>query len=128
MQFLTINNQNFEKSSRILSNRRTSYQKNCFDTSEQKIGSACAQSPRKCSNIGILAKIEGKESKFISKVDQGHIRFGFRSKKFKIISCLCNFNRVRQYILRTNTTTQVPTFRFYFPPSASRKLLIVITE
>ncbi len=70
MQFLTIN-QNFEKSSRILSNRRTFYQKNCFDTSQQNIGSAaCAQSPRKCSNIEIL----GKESKFISKVDQGPIR------------------------------------------------------
>ncbi len=48
MQFFTKNNQNFEKSSRILSNRRTYYQKNCFDTSQQKIGSACAQSPRKC--------------------------------------------------------------------------------
>jgi hypothetical protein len=75
MQFSTINNQNFEKSSRILSNRRKFYQKNYFDTSQQKIGSPGAQSPRKCSNIEILAKIKGKESKFIEKVDQVHIRF-----------------------------------------------------
>jgi hypothetical protein len=36
-----------------------------LDISQQKFGSAYAQSPRKCSNIEILAKIEGKESKKI---------------------------------------------------------------
>jgi hypothetical protein len=34
------------------------------DSSPKKFGSAYAQSPRKCSNIEILAKIEGKESIF----------------------------------------------------------------
>jgi hypothetical protein len=35
-----------------------------LDSSSKKFGSAYAQSPRKCSNIKILAKIEGKEPKF----------------------------------------------------------------
>jgi hypothetical protein len=35
-----------------------------FDNSPEKFSSAYAQSPRKCSNIEILAKIEGKESIF----------------------------------------------------------------
>jgi hypothetical protein len=52
-----------------------------FDSLPKKFGSAYAQSPRKCSNIEILAKIEGKEAKLLSKIDQGHIRF--RSKKFQ---------------------------------------------
>ncbi len=33
-----------------------------------------AQSPQKCSNIEILAKIGGKEAKKISKIYEGHIR------------------------------------------------------
>jgi hypothetical protein len=33
-----------------------------------------AQSPRKCSNIKILAKIEIKDSNFFSIIDQGHIK------------------------------------------------------
>jgi hypothetical protein len=41
----------------------------------KKFGSAYAQSPRKCSNTKILAKIEGIESKIFGKIDQGHIRF-----------------------------------------------------
>jgi hypothetical protein len=45
-----------------------------FDSLPKKCG-AYAQSPRKCSNIEILAKIEGKESQFCWKIDQGHIRF-----------------------------------------------------
>ena len=44
------------------------------DISPKKFGSAYAQSPRKCSNFEILAKIEGKEAKFFSKIYQGHIR------------------------------------------------------
>ncbi len=62
-----------------------------MDISQKKIGSTYAQSPRKCSNIEILAKIEGKEAKFFSKIYKGHIRIWFRSKKIKIISCLCTF-------------------------------------
>jgi hypothetical protein len=45
-----------------------------MDSSSKKIGSAYAQSPRNCSNIEILAKIEGKEAKFFSKIYEGHIR------------------------------------------------------
>jgi hypothetical protein len=45
-----------------------------LDISQKKFGSVYAQSPRKCSNIEILAKIEGKETKFFSKIYKGHIR------------------------------------------------------
>ncbi len=38
------------------------------------VPSAYAQSLRKCSNIEILAKIEGKEAKFFSKIYEGHLR------------------------------------------------------
>jgi hypothetical protein len=49
----------------ISKNRQGSHQKvnilhKKTDTSQQNVGSAYAQSPRKCSNIEILAKIEGK--------------------------------------------------------------------
>jgi hypothetical protein len=40
----------------------------------KKFGSAYAQSPRKCSNIEILAKIEGKEANFFSNIYEVHIR------------------------------------------------------
>jgi hypothetical protein len=50
-------------------------EKNIFDSLPKKFGSVYAQSPRKCPNIEILAKIEGNEAKFFSKIDQGHIRF-----------------------------------------------------
>ncbi len=47
--------------------------KNKFlDVSQKKFGSEYAQSPRKCSNIEILAKIEGKEANFFSKIYEGH--------------------------------------------------------
>jgi hypothetical protein len=39
-----------------------------------KFGSAYAQSLRKCSNFEILAKIEGKETNFCSKIYQGQLR------------------------------------------------------
>jgi hypothetical protein len=69
------------------------WNKKYLDISQKKSGSAFAQSPRKCSNIEILAKILGKEAKFFSKIYEGHIRIWFRSKKkFKTISCLCTFN------------------------------------
>jgi hypothetical protein len=90
MQILTINNQNFQKPSRNPANRikvkilkkkffwithpknffpnldqsEDFEEKNFLDSSSKKIGSAYAQSPRKCSNIKILAKIDGKEAKF----------------------------------------------------------------
>jgi hypothetical protein len=55
--------------------RNTKSPRNCEkDISQKKFGSAYAQSPRKCSNIEILAKIEGKEAKFFSKIYKGHIR------------------------------------------------------
>jgi hypothetical protein len=65
MQILTINNRNFEKPSRNPSNRtKVKILKKIFlDSSSKKFGSAYAQSPRKCSNIEILAKIEEKKAK-----------------------------------------------------------------
>ena len=59
------------------------------DISQKQFGSAYAQSPRKCSNIKILAKIEGKEAKKISKIYEGHIRIWFRSKKSSKLSHAC---------------------------------------
>jgi hypothetical protein len=60
MQISSIKNTNFEKTSRNLSKRtnvKIFEKKNFGDTSQKKFGSAYAQSPRKCSNIEILAKI-----------------------------------------------------------------------
>jgi hypothetical protein len=76
MQILTINDRNFQKPSRNPSNRTKVkvLKKKFLDSSSKKFGSAYAQSPRKCSNIEIMAKIEGKEAKFFSKIYEGHIR------------------------------------------------------
>ncbi len=76
MQISAIKNQNFEKPSRNLSNRTKMkiLEKKILDISQKKFGSVYAQSPRKCSNIEILAKIEGKEAKFFSKMYEEHIR------------------------------------------------------
>jgi hypothetical protein len=52
--------------------------KKFFGYLSTKIGSAYAQSPGKCWNIEILAKIEGKEAKFFSEIYEGHIRILFR--------------------------------------------------
>jgi hypothetical protein len=71
MQISPVKNPNFKKPSRNLSDRikvKILKKKNCLDLSQKKFGSAYAQSPRKCSNIEILAKIEGKEAKFFSKI------------------------------------------------------------
>ncbi len=76
MQISPIKNQNFEKPSRNPSNR-TKVQilkKKFWISLNKKFGSAYAQSPRKCSNIEILAKIEGKEANFFSKIYEGHLR------------------------------------------------------
>jgi hypothetical protein len=66
MQISPIKNPNFEKQSRNLSNmtKVKILQKKLFGYLSKKFGSTYAQSPRKCSNIEILAKIEGKEAKF----------------------------------------------------------------
>jgi hypothetical protein len=66
MQISPTKNPNFEKPSRNLSNRTKVkiLKKKFFGYLSKKFGSAYAQSPRKCSNIEILAKIEGKEAKF----------------------------------------------------------------
>ncbi len=61
MQISTIKNQNFEKLSRDPSNRTIVkiLSKKIFGYLSKKFGSANAQSPHKCSNFEILAKIEG---------------------------------------------------------------------
>jgi hypothetical protein len=76
MQISPIKNPNLEKPSRNLSNRTQVkiLKKKLLDISQKKFGYAYAQSPRKCSNIEILAKIEGKEANFFSKIYEGHIR------------------------------------------------------
>ncbi len=60
MQILTLINQNFEKPSRNPSNRTKLKKKKKFYSSPQKFSAVYAQSEQKCSNIKILAKIEGK--------------------------------------------------------------------
>jgi hypothetical protein len=76
MQISTTKNQNLEKPFRNPSNRTIVkiLGENFFGYLSKKFGSAYAQSPRKCSNFEILAKIEGKEAIFFSKIYQGHIR------------------------------------------------------
>ncbi len=79
MQISPIKNQNFEKPSRNTSNRtKVKIKKKFFLDISQKKNLVprllTAQSPRKCSNIEILAKIAGKEAKFFSKIYEGHIR------------------------------------------------------
>jgi hypothetical protein len=78
MQISPIKHPNFEKPSRNLSNStklKILKKKNFLDISQKKVGSAYAQSPRKCSNIEILAKIEGKEANLFLKICEGHIGF-----------------------------------------------------
>ncbi len=76
MQISPIKNPNFEKPPRNLSNRTKVkiLEKKFLDIPQKKFGSAYAQSPRKCSYIKILAKIEGKEAKFFPKIYVGHMR------------------------------------------------------
>jgi hypothetical protein len=61
MQISTIKIKIWKKPSRNPSNRTIVkiLQKKIFGYLSKKIGSAYAQSPRKCSNFEILAKIEG---------------------------------------------------------------------
>jgi hypothetical protein len=77
MQISSIKNPNFEKPFRNPSNRtqvNILKKKTFLDISPKKFGSEYAQSPRKCSNFEILAKIEGKEAKFFLKIYQENIR------------------------------------------------------
>ncbi len=78
MQISPTKNLNLEKPSRSLSYRtkvKILEKKNFGISLKKKFGSAYAQSPRKCSNIEILAKIEGREAKiFFLKIYKGHIR------------------------------------------------------
>jgi hypothetical protein len=77
MQISPIKNLNFEKPSRNLSKRtnvKILREKKKFWNPQKKFGSAYARSPRKCSNIEILTKIEEKEAKFFTKIYEGHIR------------------------------------------------------
>jgi hypothetical protein len=77
MQISTIKYPNFKKPFRNPSNRTqvNNLRKKILDTSPNKFGSAYAQLPQKCSNFEILAKIEGKEANFFSKIYQRHIGF-----------------------------------------------------
>ncbi len=61
MQISTIKNLNLEKPSRNPSNSTIVkiLGKKFFEYLSKKFGSAYAQSPRKCSNFEILAKIDG---------------------------------------------------------------------
>ncbi len=100
MQISPIKNPNFEKPSRNLSNRTKEkiLKKNFFEYLSKKFGSTYAQSPRKCSNIEILAKIEGKRSEFFFENLRRAYKDLFQVKeKFKIISCLCTFNFNRRW-------------------------------
>ncbi len=73
MQISPIENQNFEKPSRNPSNRTKLkiWEKNFFGYLSKKFDSAYAQSPRKRSNIEILARIEGKNANFFRKFTKG---------------------------------------------------------
>jgi hypothetical protein len=54
--------------------------KNILDISPKKFDSAYAQSPRKCSNFEILAKIEGKEAKLFRNLTMGIRGFNLSKK------------------------------------------------
>jgi hypothetical protein len=76
MKISTIKKLNFEKPFRNSSNRTkvNFLEKNFLDISAKKFGFAYSQSPRNFSNFEILAKIEGKDATFFSKIYQEHIR------------------------------------------------------
>ncbi len=100
MQISPIKNQNFEKLSKNPSDRtevKILKKKKFLDISQKKFGSAYAQSPRKCSNIEILAKIEGNI--LFENLQRAYKNLIKVLKKFKIISCLCSFKFNIQYML-----------------------------
>ncbi len=69
MQISTIKNLNLKKPSRNPSNRTIVkiLKQKFFGYLLKKFGSTYAQSPRKCSNFEILAKIEGNKAEFFRK-------------------------------------------------------------
>ncbi len=72
------------------------------------------QSPRKCSNFEILAKIEGKEANFFfENLPRECKDLILVKKKFKIISCLCTFNAAppTTYTARDFSTTNIDIFK-----------------
>jgi hypothetical protein len=73
MQISTIKILNFEKPFRNPSNgtQVNILKKKIWYITPKKFGS---NHQRKSANFEILAKIEGKEAKFFSKIYQGHIR------------------------------------------------------
>jgi hypothetical protein len=91
MQISPIKNQNLKnRLGTYLIGPKWRYWKKFFlDISKKKFGSAYAQSLRKCSNIEILAKIEGKEAKFYSKIYEGHIRIYLGQQKNSKLSHAC---------------------------------------
>ncbi len=108
MQISPRKNPNFEKPSRNLSNRTKVKikRKKFLDISQKNLCSTYAQSHRKCSNIEILAKIEGKEAKkIVTNFRRAYKDLIQVKKKIKIISCLCTFKIVKYLskILRQNT-------------------------
>ncbi len=87
MQISPIKNQNFEKPSRNLSNRtKVKILKKKFWISLKKIWFEHRNS----------GENRWKRSEIFSKIYEGHVRIWFRSKKFKIISCLCTFNEMKR--------------------------------
>jgi hypothetical protein len=77
MQIFTINNRNFQKPSRKPSSRtkvKILEKKNFWIAHQKNLVPRMLSHRGKCSNIEILAKIEGKEAKFFSKIYEGHIR------------------------------------------------------
>ncbi len=75
--------------SHLIGPKWTFWKKIFWVISPKKFGSVYAQSPRKCSNFEILAKIEGKEAKFFLKIYLGNIRIWFLSKKNSKLSHAC---------------------------------------
>ncbi len=72
MQISQIKNSNFEKPSRNLSNRtKVKILKKIWISLKKNL---VLRMLSQRGNIEILAKIEGKEAKFFSKIYEGHIR------------------------------------------------------
>jgi hypothetical protein len=77
MQILTINNRNFQKPSRNPSIRtkvKILKEKNFWIAHQKNLVPRMLSHRGNVKNIEILAKIEGKEANFFSKIYEGHIR------------------------------------------------------
>jgi hypothetical protein len=100
MQISPIKNQNFEKPSRNSSNRtKVKILKNkFFGYLSKKIWLRVCSATAEMFEHRILAKIEGREANFFSKIYEGHIRIWFRSKKNSKLSHACVPLKVRQTV------------------------------